>query len=58
MKKQIDVFDKLNTGCFIGNGKLETNKFPFNLTEIRKYLKKTGKTLEELTFREVSNFRV
>ena len=58
MKKQIDVFDKLNTGCFIGSGKTDTKKFPFNLSEVRKYLKKTGKTLEDLTFREVSGFRV
>ena len=58
MKKQNDVFDQLNTGCFLGSGKPEVKKFPFNLTEIRKYLKETGKALEELTFQEVSKFKV
>ncbi len=58
MRKQIDVFDKLETGCFIGDAKSEESRFPFNLQEIRRYLKETGKVLEDLTFKEISKFRV
>ena len=60
MKIKNDVFESISDredGVFIGT-KEGNGKFPYNIRKIRVYMKKTGKALDEMTPREISDFAV
>ena len=39
-------------------GEDKKNPFPYNLMKIRNYLKKTGKTLDEVSYKELLPFAI
>lgn len=56
MKKDIDNM----TGLYfsVQGNPYSAHPFPFNMKELREYLKKTGKTMKDLTVNEFDMFRV
>ena len=56
MKKDIDNM----TGLYfsVQGNPYSAHPFPFNMKELRGYLKKTGKTMKDLTVNEFDMFRV
>jgi len=52
--------ENLDTGLYMGTIHDPYGKkvFPYNIIKLRDYLKKTGKTLEQLSYEEIQPFRV
>ena len=57
--KEVKTIDNM-TGLYfsVQGNPYSAHPFPFNMKELREYLKKTGKTMKDLTVNEFDMFRV